>query len=128
MGSFDASEDKADCVSCLERFDSISAKGARRSRRVWWKAVWVDRGLGGGLTLRLRLERRCAGCADEFCEDGGLGGSRPVSDETGEGAEEGEEPAASSSRILRMVRTCRMRLSWMMAFQDNRSWAKSSLA
>lgn len=78
------------------------------------------------LSLRLRLESRRVGCADEFWDDRGRGSG---SDRMGEGVEEeGEEPVASSSRTLRMVRTCRIRLSWMMAFQDKRSWAKSSLA
>ena len=82
------------------------------------------------LSLRLRLERRWGGCAaDELwlCEEEERGLSSG-SDKMGEGAEEGEEPAASSSRILRMVRTCRIKLSWIMAFQDKRSWAKSSFA
>lgn len=92
----------------------------------------MDEGFAGALSLRLRLERRCAGagCAPDalgLCEEDEWGLSSG-SDKMGEGAEEGEEPAASSSRILRMVRTWRMRLSWIMAFQDNRSCAKSSFA
>lgn len=99
----------------------------------------MDEGLAGALSLRLRLERRWAGCAaaDELglCDEEEERGLSSGSDKMGAGAgtgrgagAEGEEPAASSSRILRMVRTWRMRLSWIMAFQEGRSWAKSSFA
>jgi len=42
--------------------------------------------------------------------------------------EGGQAIVASCSRALRTVRTCRIRLSWMVAFQEleERSWVKSS--
>jgi len=120
MGSFDVSGGKEDCMSCLERLDSISANGARRSRRVWWKAVWRDKWLlGAALADRLELEARGAGCE-------GPGSDRGA--DTGRGEDGGDEPVASSSRILRTVRICRIKLSWMIAFQEERSSAKASLA